>query len=360
MRCCSSENGAGRRPRAVRAGSSCQTMISPSSTVPSGRACASASISGKALGDQLFAARPDPDLAGALDHLAADAVVLPFHQPVGRPGRAATRTPRAARPAGAPGRRDRAGPGPAAPAPPSCCAISAWKRSARGHDLAVGVAHHALRHPLGVDAGMRGQRALHQQLADADPEAAADQLGQQEAALRVELVASTTSMRGATCSARLRPRSGSSRSSTQSARPTSLGSLVAAAAPARWSRPGRPPPGSTRRTASRRCRRPRRPAARSSASRHHLPRLAAGQEVHRPGRVGGRRLREVALQRLDLGVGRGGGVELGEQVREALHGVAARLPRPPPPRRRRTRSRTPRPAGPARPASAPSPARCRA
>lgn len=39
MRCCSSENGAGRP--------SFQTMISPSSTVPSGSGWASATISGK-------------------------------------------------------------------------------------------------------------------------------------------------------------------------------------------------------------------------------------------------------------------------------------------------------------------------
>ena len=40
-----------------------QTTISPSSTVPSGSARAERAELGKALGDQLLAARPEPDLA---------------------------------------------------------------------------------------------------------------------------------------------------------------------------------------------------------------------------------------------------------------------------------------------------------
>ena len=44
----------------------------------------------------------------------------------------------------------------------------------------IGVAHHALRHQLGVEARGCRQRALHQQLADADAKAAADQLDEQE------------------------------------------------------------------------------------------------------------------------------------------------------------------------------------
>ena len=77
-----------------------------------------------------------------------------------------------------------------------------------------------LRHPLGVDAGALGERALHQQLADADAEAAADQLVEEEA----PGVSSSSQYEAtrAACSSGDRPRSGSSRSSTHSARPRSL------------------------------------------------------------------------------------------------------------------------------------------
>ena len=52
-------------------------------TVPSGRASPTAASSGIALGDQLFAARPEEGLAAAADELAADAVPLPLGLPVG-------------------------------------------------------------------------------------------------------------------------------------------------------------------------------------------------------------------------------------------------------------------------------------
>ena len=54
-------------------------------------------------------------------------------------------------------------------------------------------------------------------------------------------------------------------------------------------------------------------------------RLAAGQEVHRPGRVGVGHLAQVAQQRGHLGVGGPARVELGEQRTEALHAAGAAL-----------------------------------
>ena len=49
------------------------------------------------------------------------------------------------------------------------------------------------------------------------------------------------------------------------------------------------------------------------AARHDLARLAAGEKVHRPGRVARRGVGEVALQRIDLGKRGGARVELGEE-----------------------------------------------
>ena len=83
MRCCSAENGSGRPSR--------KASTSPSSTVPSGSRAAAAAISGKRSRDQLLAARPQVDAAGALDELRADAVPLPLDQPVADGRRAAPR-----------------------------------------------------------------------------------------------------------------------------------------------------------------------------------------------------------------------------------------------------------------------------
>ena len=77
--------------------------------------------------------------------------------------------------------------------------------------------------------------------------------------------------------------------------------------------------------------------AHSTRARHHLARLAAGEEVDRPGGVARRGLGEVALQRVDLGERRGARVELGEEAREALHAPASRIGAPT--RRRRDRRR---------------------
>ena len=87
-------------------------------------------------------------------------------------------------------------------------------------DPAVGVAHHALRHPLGVDAGAFGERALHEQLADSDAKAAADQLVEKKAPGAVELVPVRGDARRLLLGRQAAQ--GSRRSSTQSARPRSL------------------------------------------------------------------------------------------------------------------------------------------
>ncbi len=55
-------------------------------------------------------------------------------------------------------------------------------------DGAIGVAHHAPRDQLGVDAGAFGERALHEQLADTHAKRAADELGEQEAPRGIELI----------------------------------------------------------------------------------------------------------------------------------------------------------------------------
>ena len=157
-----------------------QTTISPSSTVPSGSARARATISGKR---SVTSSSPRDQIqtcARALDELRADAVVLPLDDPVGRRAEPRRELARPASRAGGRGRTDTAGrasSGPASPDAVSCgVALGARRRAP------VGVAHHALRDQLGVDAGALGERALHQQLADADAEAAADQLVEQEAA----------------------------------------------------------------------------------------------------------------------------------------------------------------------------------
>ena len=54
---------------------------SPSSTVPSGSARGGLADLGKAVGDQLLAARPEVHLSAALDELRADAVPLPLDLP---------------------------------------------------------------------------------------------------------------------------------------------------------------------------------------------------------------------------------------------------------------------------------------
>ena len=199
---------------------------------------------------------------------------------------------------------------------------------ARRHP-AVGVAHHALRDALGVDAGAFGQRALHQQLADADAKAAADQLGEQEAARRCRARPSRRATRAA-CSSGGRPRSGSRRSSTHSARPRSL---VAR----RRRQHVRDGLGEVADRLVALVEQPVVDAGALAGERASSTSFGTTWRGLPPARKytaqaasAGAALGEVALERLDLGVGRGGRVELGEEAREALH-RCRRVPRRRPP-----------------------------
>ena len=58
---------------------------------------------------------------------------------------------------------------------------------------------------------------------------------------------------------------------------------------------------------------------------HHLAWLAAGQEVDRPSRVPCAGFAEIALQRFDLGIGRGRRIEFSVQAGELLHNVGRSL-----------------------------------
>ena len=313
MRCCSSANGA-TRP-------SFQTTISPSSTVPSGSALRQRDDLREALGDELLAARPDPDLAGALDDLRADAVVLPLDDPVGRRGRAGRRTRCAGRSSGwarkngygwplSSGRRRPIARQLRVSAPrsasrgrrcsPSCAARRAWRRGRR------------------ASASARCTSSLLTPTRKPPP---ISLLSRKRPACRAR--PSTTATRAA-CSSASRPRSGSRRSSTHSARPTSLVAAAAAAARARSSRRGRRPPGSTRRTASRRCRRgwQRERAQHARSARPGAACRRRGSRPPTPRRAAPAR-GEVALQRIDLGDASPCCVELGEEAREALHAPAS-------------------------------------
>ena len=276
MRCCSRANGAG-------------PAVAPSfhtSDLAVEHACrrAAPARSGddlrEALGDELFAARPDPDLAAALDELRADAVVLPFDQPVaGGPSRARTR--RAARRSDARGRTDTAGRRRRRRAGVARDQRRIARRR-RAPTRAVGVAHHALRDELGVEPGELGQRALHQQLADADAKAAADQLVEQEAARRIELVQwpgrRLGLLLGRSAAQRQQPRLDPLREAL----------VVALARRRQHVRDGlgeiadrliallEQPLGDARHGAAR---------VAQARRRHHLARLAAGEEIHRPGRI---------------------------------------------------------------------------
>ena len=182
--------------------------------------------------------------------------------------------------------------------------------------MRVDPTHHALGHLLGVDAGVCRQRALHQQLADTDAEAAADQLDEQEAAVGVELVP------GLAQAARLLL----GRQAAQ--RQQALFDPVRQTGVAGPRRRGQDMGDGLGEVAHRLVTGLEQPVvhprglaggAAHQGRRHHLARLAAGQEVHRPGRVGRWRIGEVAHQRRDLVAGGGAGVEFLVQRGEAAH-----------------------------------------
>ena len=276
---------------------------------------------GKALGDQLLAARPDPDLPTLAHHLGTDAVVLPFDLPVGGRSDAGVEVVDGQVELVREEERERLAHRQRGGRSAVSVLHDGWRNQALvgrriGPHLLVGVAHHPLGDELGIERGMLGQRALHQQLADADAEAAGDQLGQQEAAGQVEFVP--------VAGDRLR---------------LLLGSRLAQRQQALLDPFGKPPVGHP--VDRRQHERDRlaeiahrlvalleQPVVDAGplagdrphqAARHDLARLAAGQEVDGPRGIGRLHLREVAAQRSDLVAGGGAGVECPIQLGKAAH-----------------------------------------
>jgi hypothetical protein len=241
MRCCSRLNGA-TRP-------SFQTTISPSRTVPFGSALASATISGKR---SLTSSSPRDQIQTRPARLTTWARMPSyFHSTIQSVGRGELAGEVAFRQVELMGEEERIR---LADVERADVARRGELRVALGarRRAAVGVAHHALGDELGIDAGAFGERALHEQLAHADAKAAADQLVEKKA----PDVSSSSQYEAtrAACSSGSRPRSGRSRSSTHSARPTSLVRSAGGSTCATVSAKS-PTPGSRRRRASRRCRR---------------------------------------------------------------------------------------------------------
>eukprot|EP00659_Diplonema_papillatum_P014904 gene14904-biopygen14966 len=140
----------------------------------------------KALGDQFFAPRPDPQAAFALDQLCADTVPLPFHLPVSRGaeqgiellhrlGQAMGQEKRIRLPATLGVFVGRFG--------GNQLQVAFGRRTVRQ----VGVAHQPLGHAFAVQPGHGGQGAGDQQLRHTDPEAAGDQLDAEHQARLIQL-----------------------------------------------------------------------------------------------------------------------------------------------------------------------------
>ena len=269
---------------------------------------------GEAAVEQVLAARPQPGLRAAPDELRADTVPFPLDLPVGARAQRFDRRLQRVR------EEERVG-------------LARFggrvhglrvdeQRVARGVGRVelVGVAHHALRQQLGVDAGRLGQRAQHQVARDAHAKRAADQLGQQEAAGGVELapVAFQRDRHGVWRLAAQREQAlldpHVQRQVHRLARRRQhvgdgLGQ-VADDVVALVEQPLGDAGGLARGRAQ-------------QAGGHGLARLAAGQEVQRPGRVGGPCALEVGEQGVGLLLGRRRRVERGEQGGELLHDGAA-------------------------------------
>jgi hypothetical protein len=253
---------------------------------------------GKALGDQVFAARPEPGLAVAVDQLRAHAIVLPFHLPVRRlaqRGRVALQL-----------MGQEKGIGLAAAQRVFLVRLGRdqLQEALRGGaDAAIGPAHQALRDDFAVHGGDGAQCACHEQFRDADAKAAANEFHQQEALAGFQLV----------------PKA-------EQRFPNSLGRRAAQRRNALLD-PFRQPGVAV----ARRRRQDVGDGFRQVADRvvafveqpvvqpgvfgsvlaqqftgNRLARLAAGEKIHSPGRVFRRRAAEVVFQRIELAVGGGG------------------------------------------------------
>ena len=138
----------------------------------------------EALGDEFLAARPEPDAPRGATSCATDAVVLPFDEPVVARARARTDPElgrvREIKRYGVPP------PGVAAACAGATSALEAAVAAARGD---VGVADQPLRDELRVEPRDAARaRASPAGWRDADAKPAADELDQQEAPGRIELV----------------------------------------------------------------------------------------------------------------------------------------------------------------------------
>ena len=189
-------------------------------------------------------------------------------------------------------------------------------RRCRRH-AAIGVTHHALCHHFRVEPGVFGQGAGDQEFRYAHPEAAADQLGQQKAALPVEHAPVAEKARfdlgRPQAAQRQQPlldpfgQAGRIITLTRGQHMRNGFRQVAHSLVAFLEQPIRQAGGARGDLAQ-------------QARLHRLARLSAGQEIHGPGGVGSIRIGEIRLQRADLGVGGGLRVEFGIEAGEANQG----------------------------------------
>ena len=188
------------------------------------------------------------------------------------------------------------------------------------HPAGIGVADHALRDPGRLESGDLGQGAHHQLLRHAHAKAAGNQLVERKAAIPVELRPPVFERLDADLGGRspqgqqtfIHPLRQTDRlAGLRLGQQMSDGfSQVANAGIALIDQPL----GQTTRLSHRLAKRSR---------RHDLARLAACQEVGRPGGVSGRCVTQIAHHRLDLVRGRSGGIEVGIEPGEGLHARGA-------------------------------------
>ncbi len=140
----------------------------------------------EALADQLFATRPDPDLPVALDQLGADAVPLPFDEPVLR--RAEQGVELLDR--GLQRMGEKEGVGLAAALRMFVFGLVGNQREVAfgaGTVRKVGIANQPLRDPFRIEIDQRGQRTGDQQFRDAHTKGAGDQFDADHQAEPVQL-----------------------------------------------------------------------------------------------------------------------------------------------------------------------------
>ena len=277
---------------------------------------------GETVSHKFLTARPDPHLPAALDHLRADAVVLPLHQPIGhRPQHALKDSARCLR-FGLQCVRKKERVGLA-----GRTAVTAGRGQQRGKPRRAGggagvrPAHQALRQQLGVQAGLLRQGALHQQLAHAHAQPTADELDEQESA----------------CSVQPRPVAGQPlrllwrRQAAQRQQPVLhphgqadgfFASVFFAPRRRQHQRDGFSQVANGLVTLVKQpVVHPRQLAGRvaQDGCRHQLARLAASQEVQRPGGVFGQRTLKIMHKGCNLVASGGAGVQRVVEVGKGLH-----------------------------------------